>query len=452
MATARAMELYGPTKFRQSCDKCQNSKVRCSRDKPICKRCAQRRFSCIYSPLRRTGRPRKVAGTDTDDDAASRINEMDVDEEGGTPDSAARAASLLSPDTSTTHENSTAATTPYGSGACHPASHISNASQMRGAGHLPTNTCEAAQSFPLTPVGSDSLSRSVVDTWISDPEFSPIASHGGHIQANAHGDNLSASAISVGVSAHDLSDCYAAVLARTAKLEQVLAQTTSPPTIDFALEAERDFNRLRHQLFACTGHQVSLSPEDPCSLTESTPHTAITTKPCPATDRPVFLGLALLAERVVTLLEEMFRQAAKSAQSMDQATDFIWSKTPGTSDPSARRVQRSLRNATNKPCVSVEMDSYRALCLGDFVVQGQAKTDALGRILKLRVKRMLRALEALDPAKQTKPWGEQQRSGQTSGGPLDWGGSTAVLHTIAGTLLDDLIRRMESLQGAMVFL
>ncbi|KAK5637287.1 hypothetical protein RRF57_012999 [Xylaria bambusicola] len=410
------MELCDSIKFRQSCDKCQNSKVRCSRDKPICKRCAQRQFRCIYSPLRRTGRPRKVESMGTNNGATSRVNEED-----GSP-------------------TPTTATAPYG-----------HASQTSRVSLAPTNTCEGAHIFPLSPVGSDLLLRSVLDTWGTENDASPIVSDEVHTLADTPRDNASASAISVNISAHTLPDCYTAILARTTKLEQVLAQTTSPPTIDFVLEAERDFNRLRHRLFACTGHEVSLSPDDPCSPSESTPHTTITAKPCPATGRPVLLGLSLLAERVVTLLEEMFRQAAKSAQSMDQATDFIWSKTPGISDPSARRTQRSLRNATNKPCVSVGMESYRALCLGDFVVEAQAKADVLGHILKLRVKRMLRALGALHAAKQTGLWGEPER-GQTSGGPLDWGTSTQVLHAIAGTLLDDLIRRMESLQGAMVFL
>ncbi|KAI0448621.1 hypothetical protein F5B21DRAFT_509978 [Xylaria acuta] len=106
------------------------------------------------------------------------------------------------------------------------------------------------------------------------------------------------------------------------------------------------------------------------------------------TDRPVLLNLALLMKRVIGMLEDMFHLAAKSAQSVDQASDFVWCGTPGTSVPSAlsaRRVQRSLRNVASRPCVSLEMVSYRALHLDDFLVQGQAKTDAMGRILKLRV-------------------------------------------------------------------
>lgn len=59
-------------KYRLSCDQCQNMKVRCSRDKPSCRRCAQRGVSCVYSPLRRIGRPRKIIhdgiGLDDDED------------------------------------------------------------------------------------------------------------------------------------------------------------------------------------------------------------------------------------------------------------------------------------------------------------------------------------------------------------------------------------------------
>ena len=51
-------------KYRLSCDRCQNGKVRCSQDKPSCKRCVQRGAVCVYSPLRRIGRPRKVSGDD----------------------------------------------------------------------------------------------------------------------------------------------------------------------------------------------------------------------------------------------------------------------------------------------------------------------------------------------------------------------------------------------------
>ncbi len=48
-----------PVKLRTSCDLCQTLKVRCSQEKPSCFRCAKNRQVCIYSPLRRIGRPRE---------------------------------------------------------------------------------------------------------------------------------------------------------------------------------------------------------------------------------------------------------------------------------------------------------------------------------------------------------------------------------------------------------
>ncbi|KAI0910984.1 hypothetical protein F4823DRAFT_561340 [Ustulina deusta] len=68
----------------------------------------------------------------------------------------------------------------------------------------------------------------------------------------------------------------------------------SPPPIDLVLEAERDVNAIHHRLDACL-----------------------------ASERPVLLGLALLAERVVDMLEDMFRMAAQSAQTVDKASDFV---------------------------------------------------------------------------------------------------------------------------------
>lgn len=159
------MGLHDLTRFRQSCDKCQSSKVRCSRE-PVCRRCAQRQFKCIYSPVRRIGRPRKIQATNTDDDAASRIHEVDGDGQEGS-------------------QASTAATTPYELEFRHPASHDLSASQMRRPGHIPTTIREAAaQSFPLSPMGSDSLLFSVIDTYIPDHDPSPIASGGGHTPAD----------------------------------------------------------------------------------------------------------------------------------------------------------------------------------------------------------------------------------------------------------------------------
>jgi hypothetical protein len=44
-------------KLKDTCDMCSASKVRCSKEKPVCGRCEQLGYPCFYSPARRMGRP-----------------------------------------------------------------------------------------------------------------------------------------------------------------------------------------------------------------------------------------------------------------------------------------------------------------------------------------------------------------------------------------------------------
>ncbi|EMD87140.1 hypothetical protein COCHEDRAFT_1067600, partial [Bipolaris maydis C5] len=39
--------------FRESCQNCADSKVRCSKNKPTCARCARRGTPCVYQQSRR---------------------------------------------------------------------------------------------------------------------------------------------------------------------------------------------------------------------------------------------------------------------------------------------------------------------------------------------------------------------------------------------------------------
>jgi hypothetical protein len=47
-------------KFKESCDLCSASKVRCDKQRPTCARCANLHQPCSYSPARRAGRPWRV--------------------------------------------------------------------------------------------------------------------------------------------------------------------------------------------------------------------------------------------------------------------------------------------------------------------------------------------------------------------------------------------------------
>ncbi|PKY07221.1 hypothetical protein P168DRAFT_315735 [Aspergillus campestris IBT 28561] len=46
-------------KRRSTCNACQQAKIRCSHDKPSCRRCQKNNFECVYSMSRRLGRPAK---------------------------------------------------------------------------------------------------------------------------------------------------------------------------------------------------------------------------------------------------------------------------------------------------------------------------------------------------------------------------------------------------------
>ncbi|KAJ2967401.1 hypothetical protein NQ176_g9679 [Zarea fungicola] len=48
------------SELKRSCEECSSSKVKCSQDRPICKRCRKHRIECNYTPPKRTGRPRKI--------------------------------------------------------------------------------------------------------------------------------------------------------------------------------------------------------------------------------------------------------------------------------------------------------------------------------------------------------------------------------------------------------
>ncbi|KAK3302939.1 aflatoxin regulatory protein-domain-containing protein [Chaetomium strumarium] len=52
-----------PRKLRDSCTDCASSKVRCSKEKPTCARCARRGVTCTYMVSRRTGRTSNAAIT-----------------------------------------------------------------------------------------------------------------------------------------------------------------------------------------------------------------------------------------------------------------------------------------------------------------------------------------------------------------------------------------------------
>ncbi|KAJ5081086.1 hypothetical protein N7456_013324 [Penicillium angulare] len=52
-------QLPRSVKVRSTCNACQQAKIRCSHEKPSCRRCQKHNLDCIYSVSRRLGRPAK---------------------------------------------------------------------------------------------------------------------------------------------------------------------------------------------------------------------------------------------------------------------------------------------------------------------------------------------------------------------------------------------------------
>jgi hypothetical protein len=370
----------GRVKYRLSCDRCQNIKVRCSQDKPACKRCSRKGFACVYSPFRRIGRPKKslrVGNNVNDDEPGANVSSMSI-------------------------------------GTATPSSEFLFCSQTRSSDRwlMLLLAVNAAIDVPALATAIIPIPEIIAQSPLPEPQSESTA------------------------------DCYIDILSQSTRFEKALSQPVLSPPIDLVLSAERCFGILRRRLFTCTGHP---------------PHS---THSClsPAADRPVFLSLALLANRIVGMLEEMFRVRAKSAPVVDAVRELLPWLTRGTDETvsgltgsclSARRKRRSRRMMSTAPCASPVVEASGALRIGGFTVDGMAKNRTIGRILIRRVRRMLGELRQMQGV-------ESSRSGAGYGQPpgrsLGWDGSGKLLDRSAEMLVDDLIRRIEALQGTMVLL
>ncbi|KAI1389348.1 uncharacterized protein F4822DRAFT_198186 [Hypoxylon trugodes] len=368
---------HGPkesVKYRTSCDRCQNIKLRCSQEKPACKRCAKKGLRCIYSPLRRMGRPRKAG------QAAPIIAGLD--------------------ENSVTSETSASIT---------QSSNLSDSRQERAHTNL-SDTLSQPTDYVSPADGRSGQQRHVLEPWSSETNL-----------RNTH--KFVSESITGGVS--NSTDCYTAIITRTAKLEQSLIDAPRPPPIDLVLEAERDLRTLMQCVSTCNGHEYN-------------------GRQCLVSDRPVLLSLSLLTERIVTMLEETFRFAAATANTengsiQDPCRDLV-------STVATRRIERAFRGLLDQPCVFPIPAGNLDLRVGNYVVDKPVKARAIKGILQVRMRKLLRTLEDM----KTIPRAEDRRDSLI--GPLNWGNSASVIEDAAQRIVQDLIRRMEALEGGMALM
>lgn len=268
--------------------------------------------------------------------------------------------------------------------------------------------------------------RHEVDSWTSVPASNIGPFRSGPSNTTPRSAPLVALDGPVGkVVSDSTTDCYTAILTRTSKLEQALNAAPRPPPIDLALEAERDFRALHCCLFSCTGHS----------------HRG---RSCLTSDRPVLLGLSMLAERVVAMFEENFRFAASRSNSVSGVIrDPSGDPLPGTV---ARRLERSFRSLLDQPCIFPIPSADLNIRVGDFLVENPVKARAVMAILRLRIRKIQAALREMGRVRQ------ESYPRDTLSGPLYWGDSAGVIGDAARLLIQDLLRRMESLQGGMALM
>jgi hypothetical protein len=248
-----------PARYRGSCDRCQDIKVRCSKDKPVCKRCARKGVSCVYSPMRRMGRPSIGSQVPShENNINGNIIVSRVLSESLTPvnsftdihheqsDNYLTDATSVTPTTRTISipqsfaDSSLPEQSLRGDETQHD--HVSSVS-TEGSQRLRTKSWEVGRHLPAMVHARSPAQPCTPETHIMSQEINLRTA----FQTNAYntnGSNITDSA----------NDCYITILRQITKLEESLTMGTPAPSIDLVLETEQDLRGLQQDCFACTGH------------------------------------------------------------------------------------------------------------------------------------------------------------------------------------------------------
>ncbi|ROV94742.1 hypothetical protein VMCG_08890 [Cytospora schulzeri] len=377
------------TRLRTSCDACQNLKVKCSQDKPSCRRCSKNGLSCVYFPLRRMGRPKRPS-----------VTPFSLPITTATPRSQSQACD--------NQRRRHATTTHSSASTMHP----------KATGHTPSGMEDlsgAGPSFGLenSDLGSDGLSSGGIvlgaeDDTLTGTYSATILEERPKIASIVNDELLSLStgldgspalmrqqpglltsplATLVGLSSHvgtkdqssssndvqasrEAGHCYLAILNRLTQLEATLDAGPRPPRLDVILSAERDTRQLKGRIFACRGHGIrELDMESsPTAPRERIP------QGCIDAHGSSLLVLSLLADRVTSLFEDLFRRAAVSSHSMDQATrrttaSWLHGSLPEfTSQAGERQYERSVRSSFPRDIHCPVPEANCELTIGNYEV------------------------------------------------------------------------------------
>ncbi|KAK2616098.1 hypothetical protein N8I77_002807 [Diaporthe amygdali] len=254
--------------------------------------------------------------------------------------------------------------------------------------------------------------------------------------------------------------CYLAILQRLAQLEKTLDAGPQPPRLDVVLSAERDTRALKERLFACQGH-VHQGPD---ILSSSITPPERGSQRCIDAHDSSLLVLGLLADRVTSLLEDLFRRAAVSSHSMDQATRataaswLLGSQPEFVSQAGERQYERSVRNSFPRTIQCPVPEANCELAIGSYEVDDEVKSRVMKLILKKRVTALERMLEDLNDYLMDVE-GKANRSGHDRNGQTEEEQGSILLGSVrqrrnvnrraAASMAEDLHRRAELLQGRL---
>lgn len=255
--------------------------------------------------------------------------------------------------------------------------------------------------------------------------------------------------------------CYLAILQRLTQLEATLDTDPQPPRLDVILSAERDTRQLKERIFACQGHGRR---EIDTVGSLATPKER-SSQSCTNAYGSSLLVLSLLADRVTSLFEDLFRRAAVSSHSMDQATRattaaWLYGPQPDfLSQAGERQYERSVRSSFSRNIHCPVPEANCELTIGNYEVDYEVKSRVMKRILKNRVgalERMLRDIREylMDVAGQDDILGREV-NGQ---GPMEEQGSIllgsvnssrGLRKAATAHMFEDLQRRVEMLRGRL---
>ncbi|KAH9899114.1 hypothetical protein F4778DRAFT_186496 [Xylariomycetidae sp. FL2044] len=406
-------------RYRASCDRCQAIKVRCSQDKPTCRRCQSKGIQCVYSPFRRIGRPKKHS-TCVSESLESPITGNPVN---SAPQAEERrsvtgdVAGQPAPTSRNAGDSSTATWIPHmidpvlNESSNAAIRRVTRAQDIPSHNHAPTSDNGNYSSLP--PDLGPPHHRLTVTNDDDNTEFSSrglIPRH--HPTSFQDPSTVASSSTRLGAACGQV-DCYVAVLTRAAELEKSLLvdprTAGSLPRLQVVFEAARDVQALKRRLFSCCGSHEA-PPTDPRCQRDPTS----APEPCLLDPRrPVALSLILLFERVVGLLE----QEASVVPPLDDASPTA--RPPGHSAPNMPgRLELELR-------------------IGDYAVADErAKERLVGRLIQLQVRRLAAALH------------DTRLMLQGRLGGLKFGSTNSDLALVHATciMMEGLTSRVESLQ------